>query len=222
MEGSMRIGVLGTGMVGRTIGSSLLRAGQEVLLGSRTRENAGAAEWAGSAGVGASHGTFADAAAFGEVLFNCTSGMASLDALDAAGSENLAGKILIDVANALDFSAGMPPTLAICNTDSLGERIQRRFPAARVVKTLNTMNAQVMVEPGRVPGAHNVFLSGDDGAAKAQVASWLALWFGWPASSVIDLGDMRSARGTEMLLPLWLRLWSALGAADINFHIARA
>jgi predicted dinucleotide-binding enzyme len=192
------------------------------MLGSRTRENAAALEWARTVGAAASLGTFADAAAFGEVLFNCTAGMGSIEALDAAGSDNLAGKILIDVANALDFSGGMPPTLAICNTDSLGERIQRRFPETRVVKTLNTMNAQVMVEPGRVPGAHNIFLCGNDGAAKARVSEWLAAWFGWPASSVIDLGDITTARGTEMLLPIWVRLWAALGTADINFHIAGA
>ena len=183
----MRIGVMGTGIVGRTIGASLLRTGHQVMLGSRTRENALAVEWARTAGRGASHGTFAEAAAFGEALFNRTAGMGSLEALDAAGGDNLAGKILIDVANALDFSRGMPPTLAVCNTDSLGERIQQRFPKTRVVKALNTMNAQVMVEPGRVPGAHNVFPSGDDGAAKTQVAAWLAAWFGWPASSVIDI-----------------------------------
>jgi predicted dinucleotide-binding enzyme len=192
------------------------------MLGSRTRENAAAAEWARTAAAGASHGTFADAAAFGEALFNCTAGMGSIEALDAAGGDNLAGKILLDVANPLDFSGGMPPTLDVCNTDSLGERIQHRFPATRVVKTLNTMSARVMVEPGRVPGAHNVFLSGDDGAAKARVATWLAAWFGWPASSVIDLGDISTSRGTEMLLPIWVRLWAALGTADINFHIAGA
>ncbi len=218
----MRIGVLGTGVVGQTLGSRLVRAGQEVMMGSRTRDNQKAVAWAKSTGAGASQGTFADAASFGEAVFNCTSGMKSIEALEAAGEANLEGKVLVDVANPLDFSRGMPPTLAICNTDSLGETIQRRFPASRVVKTLNTMNAQIMAEPGRVPGRHNVFLSGNDPAAKGQVAGWLSEWLGWPAQSILDLGDITTARGTEMLLPVWLRLMFALGTPAFNFHIAAA
>jgi hypothetical protein len=169
-------------------------------------------------GARATHGTFADAAAFGEIIFNCTSGMASLDALRQAGAGNLDGKILIDVANPLDFSKGMPPTLSVCNTDSLGEQIQRAFPGARVVKTLNTMNTNVMVDPGLVPGDSDVFVSGNDAAAKAQVTEILKSWFGW--RSIIDLGDITTARGTEMLLPIWLRLWSTFKTLNINFHIA--
>jgi predicted dinucleotide-binding enzyme len=142
-------------------------------------------------------------------------------ALVAAGEAGLAGKVLIDVANPLDFSRGMPPTLDPVNTDSLGEQIQRAFPAARVVKALNTMNCQVMVDPGRVPGEHNVFVCGNDDAAKAAATGLIAS-FGWPAGSVIDLGDISAARGTEMLLPLWLRLMGALGHADLNFHIPHA
>jgi len=216
----MRIGVLGTGVVGQTLGTRLVQAGQQVMLGSRTRDNEKAAGWARAAG--AAHGTFAEAAAFAEAVLNCTSGMKSLEALEAAGEGNLEGKILVDVANPLDFSHGMPPTLAICNTDSLGETIQRRFPGAHVVKTLNTMNAGVMVEPARVPGRHNVFLSGNDSAAKAEVARWLREWLGWPAEAILDLGDITTARGTEMLLPVWLRLMFALGTPEFNFHIAGA
>jgi predicted dinucleotide-binding enzyme len=144
--------------------------------------------------------------------------MASLDALRQAGARNLDGKILIDVANPLDFSKGMPPTLSVCNTDSLGEQIQRAFPGARVVKTLNTMNTNVMVDPGLVPGDSDVFVSGNDAAAKAQVTGILKSWFGW--RSIIDLGDITTARGTEMLLPIWLRLWSTFKTPNINFHIA--
>jgi len=142
-------------------------------------------------------------------------------ALVAAGEAALAGKVLIDVSNPLDFSRGMPPTLDPVNTDSLGEQIQRAFPATRVVKALNTMNCQVMVDPGRVPGEHNVFLCGDDAAAKAAAAELIAS-FGWPAGSVIDLGDISAARGTEMLLPLWLRLMGSFGHADFNFHVPHA
>lgn len=214
----MRIGILGTGVVGRTIGAGLVKLGHEVKLGSRTADNENAVDWAAKAGTGASHGTFADAAKFGAMVFNCTSGEVSLQALRAAGAANLAGKPLVDVANPLDFSHGQPPTLSICNTDSLAERIQAEFPDAKVVKTLNTMSAKVMVDPAVVPGEHDVFISGNDAGAKAQVAELLRS-FGW--RNIIDLGDITTARGTEMLLPIWLRLWSTFGTPVINFHIAR-
>jgi predicted dinucleotide-binding enzyme len=214
----MRIGVLGTGSVGRTIASKLVELGHEVTMGSRSADSEGLREWLDGAGPRASGGTFAEAAAAGELLFNCTAGAASLDALAAAGAENLAGKVLVDVANALDFSAGMPPTLTVCNDDSLGERIQAAFPGARVVKALNTINSQVMVDPGRVPGAHSIFVCGNDAAAKEQ-ASELLQSFGWSAEQIVDLGDIAAARGTEMYLPLWLRLMGALGTADFNIEI---
>jgi 8-hydroxy-5-deazaflavin:NADPH oxidoreductase len=217
----MRIGVLGTGMAGREIGDALIRAGHEVCMGSRTAGNEKAAAWSAAAGANASHGTFAHAAAFAEVVFNCTAGAASLEALYAAGAENLAGKIVIDVANPLDFSRGMPPSLTVCNTDSLGEQIQRGFPRARVVKALNTMNCQIMVNPALVPGAHNVFVCGNDAEARQAVAHWLGEWFGWRGDAVIDLGDMSAARGLEMVLPLWVRLMTTLGTAGFNFSLAR-
>ncbi len=218
----MRIGVLGTGVVGQTLGRGLVEAGQQVVLGSRTRENPKAAEWARALGAGAATGSFADAAAFGEAIFNCTAGMRSLEALEAAGEANLAGKILVDVANPLDFSRGMPPSLSVCNTDSLGEMIQRRFPAARVVKALNTMNAALMIAPGRVPGPHNLFLCGNDPEARATVAGWLHDWLGWPTTAILDVGDITAARGLEMLLPLWLRLMFTLGTPEFNFQVVRA
>lgn len=215
----MKIGVLGTGVVGQTIATKLVSLGHDVKMGARVAGNEKAEKWVKDNGSRASQGTFADAAAFGEIVFNCTSGMASLDALRQAGARNLDGKILIDVANPLDFSKGMPPTLSVCNTDSLGEQIQRAFPTARVVKTLNTMNTSVMVDPRLVPGDSDVFVSGNDAAAKAQVTEMLRTWFGW--RSVVDLGDITSARGTEMLLPIWLRLWGTFKTPNINFHIAR-
>jgi 8-hydroxy-5-deazaflavin:NADPH oxidoreductase len=218
----MRIAVLGTGMVGRTIATALVRAGHSVRMGSRTSTNPRALEWSDATGAGASHGTFAEAVQFGELVFNCTAGVASLAALRLAGEEGLRGKVLIDVANPLDFSRGMPPSLSVCNTDSLGEQIQRAFPDLRVVKALNTMNCLVMVDPARVPGRHHVFVSGNDPQAKAQVAELLSQAFGWPEDAVIDLGDISTARGTEMLLPVWVRLWAALGTGDFNFQIAGA
>jgi 8-hydroxy-5-deazaflavin:NADPH oxidoreductase len=214
----MHIGVLGTGEVGRAIASKLVAVGNEVRIGSRTPDNASAAEWVASAGAGASHGTFADAAAFGELVFNCTAGGVSIDALRAAGAENLAGKVLVDVANTLDFSQGRPPSLLVTTKESLGEQIQEEFPAARVVKTLNTMNNEVMVDPSKVPGEHDVFLSGNDESAKRTVRGILES-FGWPTGSIIDLGDISTARGPELYLPLWLRLWGVVGGGHFNIKV---
>ncbi len=215
----MKIGILGTGTVGTTIGSKLTERGQQVMLGSRTPDNQAAAGWVQSAGEGASQGTFADAARFGEVVFNCTPGAVSLEVLRQAGEENLRGKILIDVSNPLDFSRGMPPSLTICNTDSLGEQIQAALPDTRVVKTLNTLNCFIMVDPTLVPGDHNLFLSGNDAGAKQRVAELLGEWFGWKRENLIDLGDISTARGTEMLLPLWVRLLGALQTPQFNFRV---
>jgi 8-hydroxy-5-deazaflavin:NADPH oxidoreductase len=215
----VRIGILGTGIVGQTVGGKLVALGHDVKLGSRTASNEKAAKWVGQHGSHASQGTFAEAASFGEMVFNCTSGTASLEALRSAGSANLAGKVLVDVANPLDFSHGMPPTLSVGNSDSLGEQIQREFPDAKVVKALNTMNTGVMVNPSSVPGEHDAFICGNDAAAKSQVSDMLRS-FGW--RTIIDLGDISGARGAEMLLPIWLRLMSTFKTATFNFHIARS
>ena len=217
----MRIGVLGTGMVGQTVGRRLVGLGHEVRMGSRSAGNDKAVAWAAEVGEGASQGSFADAAGFGELVINATAGAASLAALEAAGAANLAGKVLVDLANPLDGSQGMPPILSVCNTDSLGEQIQRAFPEARVVKTLNTMNCTVMVDPGVLPGSHTVFVCGDDEEAKAEVRALLAE-FGWPAEDVLDLGGISSARGVEMYLPLWIRLWTATGTGQLNIKVVVA
>jgi predicted dinucleotide-binding enzyme len=214
----MRVGVLGTGDVGRRLASKLVSLGYEVKMGSRTAQNAKAAEWTKANGSRASAGTFADAAEFGEVVFNCTAGSVSLEALKLAGAKNLAGKVLVDVANPLDFSKGMPPTLTVCNTDSLGEQIQRAFPDVKVVKALNTMGNEMMVNPALVPGEHDTFLCGNDPQAKAKVVEILRA-FGW--KSPVDLGDMTAARGLEMVLPVWVRLMVTLKTRDFNFKIAR-
>jgi 8-hydroxy-5-deazaflavin:NADPH oxidoreductase len=152
---------------------------------------------------------------------NATNGAGSVAMLESAGEENLAGKVLVDVANPLDVSQGMPPSLFVCNTDSLGEQIQRRFSQVRVVKALNTMNCEVMVDPAKVPGEHDVFLCGEDADAKRQVAELLES-FGWPAEHIRDLGGIASARGTEMYIALWIRLWGALGTGHFNIGVVRA
>ena len=217
----MRFGVLGTGMVGQGIAGKLVELGHEVKMGSRQAGNEKAVAWASEAGDGASEGSFADAAEFGEVVVNATAGGASVEALEAAGAENLDGKVLIDVANALDFSQGMPPTLSVCNDDSLGERIQRAFPEARVVKALNTMNASVMVSPGALGETTNVFICGNDDGAKDEVAGLLQT-FGWVKERITDLGDITAARGQEMYLPLWLKLYGALGTSEFNIGIVKS
>lgn len=218
----MRIGVLGTGTVGRTLGSALLRSGHEVRLGSRTAGNEAAVAWAADVGgAAASEGTFADAAGFGELVVNATAGAASLDALALAGAEQLAGKVLVDVSNPLDTSGGMPPTLTVCNTDSVGEQIQRTYPDVRVVKALNTVTAKVMVDPSLVEGTHTIFVAGDDAQAKAEVGELLQE-FGWPADSILDVGDITSARGMEMYVAMWIRLWGALGTPVLNVEVRSA
>jgi predicted dinucleotide-binding enzyme len=214
----MKIGVLGTGTVGKTIATKLVSLGHEVGMGSRTNDNPAATTWAAETGTRASHGAYADVAEQAELVFNCTSGAGSLSAVRAAGADNLAGKVLVDVSNPLDFSHGMPPTLLVCNTDSLGEQLQRQLPATNVVKALHTVNALVMVEPGRVPGQHDVLICGDDEQAKIQVSEILRS-FGWPERSIIDLGPISAARGTEMYLPLWLRLHGILGTGDFNISV---
>jgi predicted dinucleotide-binding enzyme len=226
----MRIAVLGTGTVGRTLASSLSGLGHSVVIGTRdpqaTLGRTGPdamgtppfSEWH-TANQQISVETFAEAAAGSELVVNATNGGGSLEALAAAGTANLAGKVLMDVSNALDFSRGMPPLLNPVNTDSLGEQIQRAFPQARVVKTLNTMNAGIMVDPGRLAGGdHSVFVSGDDADAKQTVTGILETL---GHRDVIDLGDITTARGAEMMMPVWLRLYGVLGTLDFNFKIVR-
>jgi predicted dinucleotide-binding enzyme len=215
----MKISVLGTGMVGNAIAAKLVSVGHQIMMGSRTSDSKPGQEWLRSVGAKAQIGVFADAAAFGEIIFDCTSGANSLAALRQAGAANLGGKILIQVGNPLDTSNGMPPTLTVCNTDSLGEQVQREFPDVRVVKALNTVNCDIMIDPSRVPGDHDLFLCGNDASAKREVASRLCEWFGWKLGNIIDLGDITNSRGTEMFLALWTRLWAVLGTPHFNIHV---
>ena len=213
----MEIGVLGTGMAGRTIGSKLVQLGHQVMLGSRSTANPKAITWANEEGTPhALYGTFKNAAEFGEIIFNCTLGAASLDVLNQIGAENLKDKLLIDVSNPIDYS-GEGLTLTVCNTDSLGEQIQRALPETRVVKTLNTMNCNLMVDPDKVPGRTNVFVSGNDLKAKEAVTKILRDWFGW--KSIIDLGDITTSRGVEMYLVLWSSLRRVVTAERFNVKV---
>ena len=227
----MKIGILGTGMVGRALAAKLVEMGHEVLMGTRdvaktmTRNekdvygNPPFPEWHRHHSK-VTLDTLSNAASHGEVVINATNGAGSLEALRHAGNKNLEGKTLIDISNPLDFSKGMPPSLFVSNTDSLGEQIQREFPGVKVVKTLNCVTAHVMVGPRQLAnGDHTMFVSGNDAEAKKRVIGYLKSWFGW--EDVIDLGDITAARGIEMTLPLWVRLFGSLQTPMFGFKIVR-
>jgi 8-hydroxy-5-deazaflavin:NADPH oxidoreductase len=224
----MKIGIIGGGGVAQTFGAGLIALGHDVQLGIRhvtpeelakDRANASTlADWQKK--TGARVVTMAQTAAHGELIVNATAGQGSLQALTQAGAANLKGKVLIDIANALDFSMGMPPFLipAYTGPTSLGEQIQAAFPDTHVVKAFNTIAAAVMVNPALVPGAHDLFIAGNDAGAKATVSD-LARAFGW--QHITDLGDIVGARASEALLPLWVRLWTTTGSPLHNLHVAR-
>jgi predicted dinucleotide-binding enzyme len=214
----MNIAVLGTGMVGKAIATKLIQLGHTVCMGSRTQGNAKAAAWARSAGASATEARFAEAVTRGEVVFSCLKGDVTLDVLRSIGAAAFRGRIVVDVGNPLDFSRGTPPTLSLCNTTSLGEEVQKALPEAKVVKTLNFVNSEVMVDPAKAGGAISMLICGNDVSAKCTVTDLLRA-FGWP--EVIDLGGITAARGTEMMMPVWLSLWSALGTHHFGFKIVR-
>jgi 8-hydroxy-5-deazaflavin:NADPH oxidoreductase len=214
----MQIGILGSGVTGQTVGSKLVQLGHEVMLGSREEANPKLVAWSREeASQHALYGTFRDAAKFGEIVFNCTKGSASIDALMAAGAENLQGKILIDTANPYDADSANIWTLTICNDDSLGEEIQRLFPKTRVVKTLNTVHANVMVAPEKLLEKSSIFVSGEDIEAKATVVRILKEWFGW--KDVIDLGGIITARSVEMYIMLWHSLRTVVPSQRFNIKV---
>lgn len=211
----MRCAVLGTGNVGRTIAARLVELGHEVRLGTRDPEATRSRDdWTDV--PGAALVRFADATVDADLVVHAGNGAAALDLLAQAG--DLAGRVLVDISNPLDFSAGFPPTLSVKDTDSLGEQIQRAFPDARVVKTLNTVTAELMAYPERLPEPTSVFLSGDDADAKRTVS---ALLTEMGHRDVIDLGGIETSRGVEMWLPLWLRLMGSLGTAEFNLKVVR-
>jgi predicted dinucleotide-binding enzyme len=207
-------------MVGQKIGGALAARGHKVKIGTRSPAKGSLKEWALKTGENASVGTFAEAARFGETVFLCTKGDATLQALELAGPGNFEGKAVVDVTNPLDFSKGMPPSLIreFANTNSLGEEVQRALPGARVVKSLNTVNCEVMVNPALSGGEPTMFVCGNDAEAKKSVKGILES-FGW--RDIIDLGDITAARGLEMILPIWLSLWSATKNQNVAFRIVR-
>ena len=216
----MNIGILGTGMVGKAIGTKLIKLGHRVKMGSRSAGNEKALSWVSEQGSNASEGTFKDAAEFGEVVFVCTSGAHTLDAIESAGKNNFSGKTVIDVSNPLDFSKGMPPFLIpeYSNTNSLGEEIQKFLPEAHVVKSLNTVNCDIMVNPGKLNEDSIIFICGNNPGSKNIVAEILKS-FGW--KEIMDLGDITSSRTTEMIIPFWVKIMSTLNTSQFNFKIVK-
>jgi 8-hydroxy-5-deazaflavin:NADPH oxidoreductase len=212
----MKIGILGTGMVGETLGTKFVQLGHQVKMGSRTANNESAVKWAKAIGQRASQGTFGDTATFGGMVFICLKGAIFLEVAKGLPSGALSDKVVVDVSNPLDFADGVL-SLSICNTNSLGEEVQRALPSAKVVKTLNIVNCEVMVDPAK--GGHpTMLLCGNDSEAKKQVAAFLKT-MGW--RDILDLGDITKARGTEMLLPLWLNLFQSFGSPHFGFKVTR-
>lgn len=212
----MKIGILGTGMVGETLGTKFVQLGHQVKMGSRSANNEKAVEWATKAGANASQGTFAEAASFGEMVFICLKGSAFLDVAKSL-VPNLAEKVVIDVSNPLDFSSGSL-TLTICNNNSLGEEVQKALPSAKVVKSFNTVNCQVMVDPAK--GGHpSMFVCGNDPGAKKEFSDLIET-LGW--RDIIDLGDITKSRGTEALMHLWMNLYGLFGTPHFGWKVVRS
>ena len=216
----MNIGILGTGIVGQTLGSHLIKRGHMVMLGSRSVDNEPAKKWAVE--NNALSNIFSEAAAFGDIVFNCTMGIYSLVALKMAGVENLRQKILVDTANPLDFSLGMPPRLTVCNDNSLGEEIQKLLPETKVVKALNTINNEVMVNPGKINGGNSeLHICGNDDEAKETVTELIVKELGWKRECVIDLGPIMHARGTEAMLLFIISLAMKYGSFYNGIKVLR-
>ncbi|MFX1476722.1 MAG: NADPH-dependent F420 reductase [Promethearchaeota archaeon] len=224
----MKIGIIGSGNVAQTLGVKFLSLKHEVMISSRdVSKDKGtipsAENWVKNQikkGYTASAGSFSEAAKFGELLFNCTAGKYSWLALETAGKENMKDKILVDIANPLDFSRGWPPTLTVVNDYSLGEQIQASFPETKVVKALNTLTAALMINPDMLNASHTLFICGNDEEAKKWVKDEILVkWFGW--KDIIDLGDIKGSRGMEMYLMLWVRLYSIFDTANFNLKIIK-
>ncbi|MBK9731916.1 MAG: NAD(P)-binding domain-containing protein [Chitinophagaceae bacterium] len=214
----MNIAILGTGSVGNAIGTKLIQSGHIVKMGSRNAAHEKALAWVNKNGANASTGTFEAAAGFGEIIILCLNGAGTVDALNMAGISNFNGKTVIDITNPLDFSKGMPPSLFIGNTDSLGELVQRTLPEANVVKTLNIVTADVMVNPALVSGKIDMLMCGNDENAK-NVVSQMLTDFGW--KNIIDLGTIQSARYMESFVLLWVNLMQKFGDPYFGIKFVR-
>ena len=213
----MKIGILGTGDVGRALANAFIALGHEVKMGSRDPHNEKAVEWASTAGINASTGTFADTAKFGDVIVLALLWSGAENALKLAGPENFAGKVVIDAINPLVFEPGKPPALALGHTDSAGERVQRWLPAAHVVKAFNSVGHAHMFKPDFPGGPPDMFIAGNDAAAK-QTVTGILHDFGW---STIDVGGIEGARLLEPLCILWVGYGMRTGTWNHAFKLLR-
>ena len=213
----MKVGVLGTGDVGKALGGGFLALGHEVKMGSRDAGNPKAQAWVKELGGRVSAGTFAEAAAFGEVVVVATLGVATLQALTLAGPDNFKGKLVVDTTNPLDFSKGFPPRLSISGEDSGGEQVQRALPGARVVKAFNTVGSPHMFRPQFPGGPPDMFICGDDAAAKAKMTEILGL-FGW---GTVDVGGIASSRYLEGMCLVWVLHGASTNAWNHAFKLLR-
>jgi 8-hydroxy-5-deazaflavin:NADPH oxidoreductase len=212
----MRVGVLGTGEVARRLAAGFRSRGHDVMIGSRDPDKPELREWLSGDGAGVEAGTFAQAAAYGELLVLAVLGNAAEDAIAQAGPENFAGKVVIDVMNPLDFSGGFPPKLSISGEDSLGERVQRALPEAKVVKAFNTIGSPYFVDPSFSEGRPTMLIAGDDEEAKRIVTDVLAD-FGW--THTVDIGGIAGSRELEAICILWVKIGGARGAWDHGFSL---
>jgi 8-hydroxy-5-deazaflavin:NADPH oxidoreductase len=217
----MKIGILGTGTVGEALATALVNKGHNVMMGSRMASNEKIQDWIKRTGKGALAGTFQDAAGFGDLLFICLNGEFAADVVRELDPERVAGKIVIDITNPLDFTQGNPPRILEEYTNiSLGETIQQLLPTTFVVKTLNTVNYRLMIDAREVnDGHHDLFLCGNDPTAKNQVKHFLVDNFHWRPESLIDLGDIKSARTMEAIVPFWVLVYRSIGTPLFNFKI---
>ena len=211
-----RVGVLGTGEVGRRLAAGFQSRGHDVMIGSRDPDKPELKEWLNGEGKGVKAGTFAQAAAHGELLVLAVLGDAAESVITEVGPDEFSGKVVIDTTNPLDFSGGFPPKLSICGEDSLGERVQRALPEARVVKAFNTIGNPYFVNPSFSQGAPTMLIAGNDEAAKAAGADVLAD-FGW--SDVVDIGGIEGSRELEAICIAWVKIGGARGAWDHGFTL---
>lgn len=229
----MKVAVIGTGAVGQAIATKLSLLGHKVFIGTRnvseSRSKTKADDW-GTPGIGSwiKEHPEVDLLPFKQAVENgkdliifAVAGMAAFDCLEKIGKDQLDNRVLVDITNPLDFSQGFPPTLSICNTESLGEKIQNSYPRVKVVKGLNTVTSAIMGNPETIEGDHNLFICGNDQEAKKLVTDLLTS-FGWRERNIIDLGDITSARGTEMLMPLFIRLLGKYQNPFFNLHVKQS
>jgi len=212
----MRVGVLGSGQVGQRLAAGFRGRGHEVMIGSRDPAKPELVRWLSGEGAGIEAGTFAAAAAHGELVVLAVLGNAAEQAIAEAGPENFSGKVVIDAMNPLDFSGGFPPKLSIAGQDSLGERVQRALPDARVVKAFNTIGSAYFVDPNFTEGDPTMLIAGDDEDAKRAVADVLAD-FGW--SQTVDIGGIEGSRELEAICIAWVKIGGARGAWDHGFKL---